>query len=386
MANGKGLLSQGQKEQALYKGLLQLGAQLSAGSGGNRPVSTLQALSQGGAGFADAYGQSVDKSKNRAIQQREMDYQDEVRKRESDKLASQAAYRMSLPPSVRQQAEVMGIPQFAAAEFARSQMPVKETFETVENPFGKGGIYQKSSTTGKMTPVYTPPKATKPTDFDRWLKANPDKNFNDYLAATKTSAPSSSMKEYEALKEEGSFTGTFKDYLKGLQQQEIDYAQALSGAKIEAEKAEDVKAKSKIYETFDIGLSNVSDALQETTTGPYIGKLPALTEEAQTAEGAVAIMAPLLKSLFRQSGEGTFTDKDQELLMKMVPTRDDLPAAAASKINMIKSVVRSKLGLERLPSDEELQIKSTMPQSATDMGVDPDVWGAMTEEERSLFE
>jgi hypothetical protein len=56
-------------------------------------------------------------------------------------------------------------------------------------------------------------------------------------------------------------------------------------------------------------------------------------------------MAPVLKQLFRSSGEGTFTDKDQDLLMEMLPTRKDKPEARAAKLANIDAIVRAKLGM-----------------------------------------
>ena len=44
--------------------------------------------------------------------------------------------------------------------------------------------------------------------------------------------------------------------------------------------------------------------MEKTATGPIVWLVPALTTEQQTADGAVAIMAPVLKQMFRASGEG----------------------------------------------------------------------------------
>ena len=55
-------------------------------------------------------------------------------------------------------------------------------------------------------------------------------------------------------------------------------------------------------------------------------------------------MAPVLKQLFRASGEGTFTDKDQEMLIAMVPTRSTLPEARVVQLAAIDSIVSAKLG------------------------------------------
>lgn len=99
------------------------------------------------------------------------------------------------------------------------------------------------------------------------------------------------------------------------------------------------------YKTYQAGVKSLEDAMSGTTTGPVMGRLPALTASQQIAEGAEATMAPVLKQLFRDSGEGTFTDADQALLMKMVPGRTDHPEARKAKLEMIDGIVRAKLGI-----------------------------------------
>jgi len=94
---------------------------------------------------------------------------------------------------------------------------------------------------------------------------------------------------------------------------------------------------------YDTAMADLERGLAGTTTGPLAGRLPAVTSDQQIAEGAVAVMAPLLKAMFRTAGEGTFTDKDQELLMGMLPTRKDTPEAREAKISGINAVVRAKL-------------------------------------------
>lgn len=88
----------------------------------------------------------------------------------------------------------------------------------------------------------------------------------------------------------------------------------------------------------------LEEGLGRTTTGPIAGRLPAFTTDQQIAEGSVAVTAPILKQLFRTAGEGTFTDKDQELLMQMVPTRNDTEEARKWKIENMDRVIRAKLG------------------------------------------
>jgi hypothetical protein len=99
------------------------------------------------------------------------------------------------------------------------------------------------------------------------------------------------------------------------------------------------------YATYQAGVKSLEKAMSATSTGPVAGRIPAMTAKQQVAEGAEATMAPVLKELFRSAGEGTFTDSDQALLMKMVPTRKDHEEARKAKIEMIDEIVRAKLGI-----------------------------------------
>jgi hypothetical protein len=97
-----------------------------------------------------------------------------------------------------------------------------------------------------------------------------------------------------------------------------------------------------LYETAREGLLS---GLEGSRTGPFAGRIPAVTEAQQTAEGGVSAMAPVLKQLFRVAGEGVFTDRDQEILIRMIPTRTDHPEARRKKIANIDSIVKAKLGV-----------------------------------------
>lgn len=111
-------------------------------------------------------------------------------------------------------------------------------------------------------------------------------------------------------------------------------------------KQQDLARKNKTaFDTFEVGLKNLETAMSNTTTNPVAGSLPALTASAQIAEGSGAQLAPVLKNMFREAGEGTFTDKDQELLLDMVPKRTDHPEARKAKTQMIRQIVSAKLGL-----------------------------------------
>lgn len=99
-------------------------------------------------------------------------------------------------------------------------------------------------------------------------------------------------------------------------------------------------ATFRLYQT---AIDGARRGLEGTETGPIAGRIPAITAAQQTAEGGVSAMAPVLKQLFRVAGEGTFTDKDQELLLRMIPTRTDLPEAREAKLQNIDNIVRAKL-------------------------------------------
>lgn len=136
--------------------------------------------------------------------------------------------------------------------------------------------------------------------------------------------------------------------------QDLSYDSALRGQQAAAEraaatqdagatqKAADIEKVWNMYATARAGLMN---SLEDTATGPIVGRVPAITAAQQTAEGGVSAMAPVLKHLFRVSGEGVFTDRDQQLLLDMVPKRSDLPAARDEKMANIDRIVRAKLGL-----------------------------------------
>lgn len=155
---------------------------------------------------------------------------------------------------------------------------------------------------------------------------------------------------------------------------EPQIAEATAIAKNEAaavaKHSEEARSNAKGWAVYDGAMSNLAQAMQGTTTGPIAGFIPAITANAQIAEGAQAVMAPILKQMFRSAGEGTFTDKDQELLMGMVPTRKDLPAARAAKIQAIDTIVRAKLGI----TDKETGAPREVPKPA------PDLTGASDEE------
>lgn len=133
----------------------------------------------------------------------------------------------------------------------------------------------------------------------------------------------------------------------------VEYARGQATAVLE--RAGNDRSNARALAVYDAGIKSLAEKMGLTTTGPAVGIFPAVTANAQAAEGAVAIMAPILKQLFRVSGEGVFTDRDQQLLLDMVPTRKDHPEARTAKLEMIDAVVRAKLGPSKVV-DEDVSI------------------------------
>lgn len=139
-------------------------------------------------------------------------------------------------------------------------------------------------------------------------------------------------------------------------------ASAEAAAKQSAEISAEKRSNSRAFSTYETGMANLGKALGATTTGPAAGWLPAITADAQVAEGAAAVMAPILKSLFREAGEGTFTEGDQKLLMDMLPSRSDHPEAAKAKMKFIDDLVRQKLSAG--PAQQAAPVQSPPTQVA----------------------
>jgi hypothetical protein len=107
------------------------------------------------------------------------------------------------------------------------------------------------------------------------------------------------------------------------------------------------KENSKIdtvYELYETARDGLVSAMDKTTTGPILGRMPALTANQQTADATVAAMAPVLKQLFRVAGEGVFTDRDQALLLDMVTKRTEHPEARKEIVENMDNIIRAKLG------------------------------------------
>lgn len=132
----------------------------------------------------------------------------------------------------------------------------------------------------------------------------------------------------------------------GLSMRADERAQA--AAERDAAKANrEASSRNNVLDQWMAAREGLESGLAGSETGPLVGRLPAFTTEQQIAEGAVSATAPILKQIFRSAGEGTFTDKDQELLLRMVPTRTDTPEARSAKIANIDRIIRAKVGVQQ---------------------------------------
>jgi hypothetical protein len=123
-----------------------------------------------------------------------------------------------------------------------------------------------------------------------------------------------------------------------------DIAFAQQTAKDQAEAAA-TKAKLNKALTIYSGASNrLMKSLGETETGPIIGLIPAVTGNAKTAERVINQMGPVLKSVFRQAGEGAWTNFDQIALMEIAADRTLEPEARVKVMGALDALVRETAG------------------------------------------
>lgn len=106
-------------------------------------------------------------------------------------------------------------------------------------------------------------------------------------------------------------------------------------------------ANQNAYNTWGTAATQYLEAARNTTLGGN-----PLTGSGRIAGATRANLAPVLKGIFRSAGEGTFTDKDQELLMDMAPTAFDSDSVAAQKLRNIDGIIRAKLGMGNPSADE----------------------------------
>jgi hypothetical protein len=145
----------------------------------------------------------------------------------------------------------------------------------------------------------------------------------------------------------------------------------LRGARPANAQTDKATANATSWDVYQAGMKGIKTGMEGSATGPIAGRIPAYTAAQQSAEGAVSAMAPVLKQLFRSAGEGVFTDKDQELLIAMMPTRKDHTEARKFKLDNIDSIVRAKLGMEGAAPTQQAgePVRVASPQEAAALPV-----------------
>lgn len=113
--------------------------------------------------------------------------------------------------------------------------------------------------------------------------------------------------------------------------------------KTEEERAQEQVMKNRTWNLWTNAARELEQDLLGTSTGFGFGMVPAMFESQQLADAAVSRMAPILKNIFRESGEGVFTDQDQALLLGMIPDRGTSPAAVRKIMQSINMMVALKL-------------------------------------------
>jgi len=222
-----------------------------------------------------------------------------------------------------------------------------ETFTMVKDPFGRGGSGQQSNISGKIVNYQEPDEPKLPSGM-QMVNGNPEwiPGYLEGQSQIFNAKATAGQDEWITDPEDPTIQVNLTTGEQKLTPQ-TEAEKAEDKAVIEA--AAEEQKNQTVFQAFDVGMKNLADAMDETDTGPLVGRLPAVTAKGQTAEGAVSVMAPVLKSMFRSAGEGVFTDKDQDLLMGMIPTRTDHPEARKAKTEMIYAIVRAKLGVSEEP-------------------------------------
>jgi hypothetical protein len=121
-------------------------------------------------------------------------------------------------------------------------------------------------------------------------------------------------------------------------------ASGTAAATAQAKVIEQAQTNRILKAQLDFGFDNLGAALGATgQTGKIFGNLPAVTTGAQLADNAKAILLPLMKGVWRGAGEGVFTDKDQETLEAMFPSRDMNADAAKQALLVVRQLTELKL-------------------------------------------
>jgi hypothetical protein len=309
--NFGGLLGEEEKKTAQRQALMAMASQLMAASGpSDRRVSFGQALGPALMAGQQAYGQAGQDALQAMLLKAKMQPKKE-----------RSRPTMVMGPN--------GQPMYVSEEDAIGKQPYMK-------PGSEYGAYQPGDYTPESWAKFL--KSKDPAVLERYI--TPRQEFSPSFQNVTRTLPDGSTQQGTFNTRSGEYNWAGEVVPAGTKAR-TDAAGRAEGTIEGTRSAKAVTA----YPVFQTGMKALEEAMSATNTGPLACRLPALTAGQQIAEGAEATMAPVLKQLFRDAGEGTFTDADQAMLMKMVPTRTDHPEARRAKIQMIDEIVRAKLGI-----------------------------------------
>ena len=218
-------------------------------------------------------------------------------------------------------------------------------------PQSGGQISAEQQTFENLIKDFSPEDKTKARRRKAGLDARAVGSAVQTIAETGTAA---TIADVETVLASAKETGKLTAQLKLKPEVEAAVIMATGQAKLEVDKIGKNRSNKKALDVYTGAMSNLTKALDNTITGPFIGLTPGLTANAQIADGAIAMMLPLMKDVFRGAGEGTFTEGDQKILTDLIPTRSTLPEARIAQLKMIDTIIRSKLSAEPTVSDQPL--------------------------------
>jgi hypothetical protein len=217
-------------------------------------------------------------------------------------------------------------------------------------PLG-GQISAEQQTFENLIKDFSPEDKTKARRRKAGLDARAVGSAVQTIAETGTAATIANVETVLASAKE---TGKLTAQLKLKPEVEAAVIMATGQAKLEVDKIGKNRSNKRALDVYTGAMSNLTKTLDNTITGPFLGLTAGLTSNAQIADGAIAMMLPLMKDVFRGAGEGTFTEGDQKILTDLIPTRSTFAEARVAQIKMIDTIIRSKLSAEPTVSDQPL--------------------------------
>lgn len=162
--------------------------------------------------------------------------------------------------------------------------------------------------------------------------------------------------------------------------EKIEIAKQRAKNLVATEKEE--RSNTRARAVYESGLSSLVNAFDQATTGPMLGLLPAVGSDGRVLEGAIRVMSPILKDVFRSAGEGTFSEGDRIQLEQMLPDRSDRQESAMKKLQQVDTVVQLKLGGDPRSVEEIMSAAQTgQPQQGEAPTPQPQAQSTLSDEQ-----